>query len=121
MYITMSFSWCMKKSDKEYRPEVGPCDEFLTGGKLTEEDIVGMLKSRNKHIRRHVESLIYHTEDKELRMRRGWLMYRTYHPRMPVDWCRMCSELTFDEWYGKEKDTAFSYATDDGKAKVKLK
>ena len=29
----------------------------------------------------------------------------------------MCSELTFDEWYGKEKDTAFSYATDDGKEK----
>ena len=70
------------------------------------------------NVRRHVESLIYHTEDKELRMRRGWLMYRTYHPRMPVDWCRMCSELTFDEWYGKEKDTAFSYATDDGKERT---
>jgi len=115
----------MKKSELEYRPDVGPCEEFLSDfgsclpSLLTEEDIIGMLKSKNKYVRMHVEGLIYHTKDKKLRVRRGWLMYRVYHPRMPVEWCTMCAELTFDEWYGKEKERTFSYTNDDGKARAR--
>jgi len=108
----MSFKWCASKSAFEYRPEIPPIDEFLEKD-LTDEKIIGMLKSKNSYVRKHAEGVIYYTKDKKQRLKWGVLMYKTYHPRMPINWCEISSDLTFDEWYGKEDDIKFKYTNDD--------